>query len=167
MKTSTSIAVWIGVSSVAILAAISAYQLFTSISESEELTDKELVWCDANRSLVALAAESLGLLPDDLAERPVDVVGDDVDPIADLSDDTALDIYRQLRELSAEAPPQQFGDIGFPTEEEFETAAILGARSAADASSITSRWLDDLDDGWNHVDAQQSCAAAFAAFTGR
>ena len=167
MGISTKVAVWLVATSLVVLATVALIGLFESRSASTEealLSDADLVWCDANRSVVALAAQSLGLLPEDLESRLIDVTADDPpEAEADLSEDTSLEILRNLREMAEGTPPQQFADLGYRTPDGFEKLYILGPRAMNAASNITSDWVDDLDSGWGHRDAVRVCKAAVLA----
>ena len=123
------------------------------------------MWCDANLSLVALAAETLDLLPDELASGPINVTSDDPStPTADLSDDASLDILRRLREVARQAPPQQYGDIGIDTSDGFEQWRVLGPRSVNAARGVALAWVASFDSHWGHEDVIRACVAAREGF---
>ena len=171
MGTATKVAIWIGALS---LSAIATVQLFDAFSGSDEplnpdetpaLLDSQLVWCDANLALVSLSAETLDLLPSDLVDRSLDVVSDDPDDsFADLSEKSALSAFRQMRSVAQNVPPRFFGGIGWDTEDGFEQWSVLGPRSEGGSEGIAEDWLDELDEGWEHVNAEKACVAAFEAF---
>lgn len=165
MGIGTRAAVWLAAISLGILATVILIEAVgdSTSGEMAVLSDFELVWCDANRSVVALSADTLGLLPEELESRLIDVTADDSpEPEADLSEDTSLEIFRDLREVARETPSQQFGDIGYDTPDGFEKLSVLGPRATVAAMRIMSDWIDDLDSGWEHEDAVRGCRAAVA-----
>ena len=162
MGGSAKLALWVIALSLVVLAAEAVYD---RVEETRVATDVRTVWCDGNRSIIALAAETLGLLPEDLESRLIDLVGDDPsDQTVDLTDRTTLGLFRLFRDLVAQSPPIAFGDLGFPTEGNFEAIDVLGARALSGAARITSDWIEELDDGWNDPSVDRACAAAFGAY---
>jgi hypothetical protein len=145
---------------------LSAYPVRTFVSETgPKLLDSQLVWCDANLALVSLSAETLDLLSSDLVERSLNVVSDDPeDSFADLAETSSLSTFRRLRSVTRHVPPFSFEDIGWDTEDGFELWSVLGPRSAGGSEGIANDWLEELDEGWEHVDAERACVAAFEAF---
>src|SRR5690606_3771747 len=115
----------------------------------------------ANRALVALAAQTLELLPSDLESEPLNLSADDPeDNSADLSDLTALSALRLLRAVVQDVPPEQFAGIGYPTRRGFENLNVLGPRAHSTANRIADEWLAGLGAGWDHSDALRACLAA-------
>ena len=161
MKAAIVLLAVIGVACLAVIAWILAAEEFTRPT----MSDGDLVWCDANRALLGLSAETLGLLPEDLVDLPLNVTSDDSDEdLSDLSELSALTALRYLRAVSQEAPPQQFADIGFPTEPGFERFAVLAPRALSGAALIVGEWIGQLDGGWDHPDVSRACTAAAEAF---
>lgn len=110
--------------------AVLAWSQVLEAPEAAVMGDVEVVWCDANRPLVALAAETLGLLPGDLTNRNVNLQGDDPeDDSVDLTGLSALSALRRFRSVAQDVPPDLFADIGFPTEQEFECSWSASSRS--------------------------------------
>lgn len=145
--------------------AVLAWSQVLEAPEAAVMGDVEVVWCDANRPLVALAAETLGLLPGDLTNRNVNLQGDDPeDDSVDLTGLSALSALRRFRSVAQDVPPDLFADIGFPTEQEFESWSVLGPRAHGAAIAIVGEWLERLGGGWDHPDASRACLSAAAAF---
>lgn len=157
----TRVAIWIGAASLAVLAAVAAAEQL----RLRLISDDVMVWCDANRALVGLAADTLGILPEDLGARTLNLVGDDPDDqVADLSDLSVLDALRLFRAIGGEVPPQQLEGVGFRTDAGFEDLNVLGPRALDQAGDIVTDWLAELDGGWSHRDARRACLAAEGAF---
>lgn len=158
---------WIGaVALVAIagLAAVIVWVELTGYSPTPmALNQAELVWCDAHRALVALGAQSLDLLPDELASESMNVVSDDTDETNEY-DSTALQTVRYLREALELTPPAASGDIGISTPGGFESHSVLGVRSVGQAAGITQEWIAGLEGGWEHPHAVVTCRATHEAF---
>lgn len=158
---------WIGALAIALLGGVTVYEAIESRTQSGfdgELSDAAVVWCDANRALLALSAESLGLLTPELADRPLNVLSDDSDDFADLTGETSLGMFRSLRRVAQETPPAAFGEIGFPTEPGFEPTNILGPRSEIAAAAIGADWLGRHTERWFAPPVVRACEAAKAAF---
>ena len=151
----------IGAVSLAVIAWVLAADEFAQPA----LGDADRVWCDANRALVGLSAETIGLLPEDLADRSLNLTSDDPDDaFVDLEGLTPLAALRLFRSLVQEAPPQLFADIGYPTESGFEALDILAPRALDQSVLIFDEWIEQLTGGNDHPDAMRACRAAVAAF---
>ena len=147
--------------------AIAFTQIFEIAARPDpaELADEALVWCHGNLALVGLAANAIGVLPEEEASKPLNLLLDDPeDQTADLSDFTAVESLALFRSVAAEAPASGFGSIGYTTDEGFEKLAVLGSRAVAQVAALTTNWIEDLPEQWEHPDAVRACSAAFDAF---
>jgi hypothetical protein len=161
VRSITAILALVGVVSLAVLAWAAAADEFAQSG----LDDADRVWCDANRALVGLSAETLQILPEDLVDRRVNLASDDPDDaFANLEDLTPLAALRLFRSLVEEAPPQLFSDIGYRTETGFEGLDVLASRAHDQSAGVVDDWISQLASGWDHPDAVRACLAAAAAF---
>ena len=172
MTTPTKVAIWIGSASLVLvavlgLATFSATDVPFVVEQDGEpiLADAALVWCDANRALVGLAAQTLDLLPSDLEDRPLDIVSDDpADNFSNLEGTSSLDTFRQPRSVAQDVPPEFLSDFGWSTEDGFETLSLMGLRSQSGAAFVTTEWISGFEGRWDHRDALRACGAAWGAF---
>ena len=160
---SLRVAAWMASLSLVVLAAATV-RLAIDSQRSEDihsLTAHELVWCDANRAMVALAAGTLGLLPDEVLTQELNFssrVDTSEEPV------TALVAFRALREEFLHTPPAQGEGLEYVSGDNREVLTLMGVRSTSQVSRIVDDWVGGLDGGWRHVDARSACAAAYEAF---
>lgn len=163
---SLRLAAWLAAIGLLVSAAVDVLELMTEPHlPQESLSDSSLTWCDANKSLVASSAHSLGLLPESLADRRINLVAsDDPKSTSDLSGSTAISMLRSLTQVAALIPPESMADIGYRTAELFEKLNILGPRAIAQTSLITDDWLSEYEGGWQDANPARACLAAHEAF---